>query len=37
MSTISAFLKIIPIETFFAFYVEKRRNLNYINTFYQVV
>ena len=37
LSTISAFLKIIPIETFFAFYVEKRRNLNYINTFYQVV
>ena len=37
LSTISAFLKIIPIETFFAFDVEKHRNLNYINTFYQVV
>ena len=33
LSTIFAFLKIIPIETFFAFSVEKHRNLNYIIAF----
>ena len=33
LSTISAFLKIIPIETFFAFSVEKHRKLNYIIAF----